>query len=162
MGQRKKMLCLNVRHEHLTLTTSLLLDFFKDDSVKYWLSKGAPAEKIIMGIPAYGRTFTLSSSQTGRNAPASGPGTAGPYTKEAGFWSYYEVSRLHTLSIQNKYCRFRLLAWINLFYRIIYVPCTSLLTLIVPSSRECHRTKPGNNLWEPGCAHQKEDASMEF
>ncbi|KAJ6659926.1 hypothetical protein lerEdw1_018382 [Lerista edwardsae] len=62
-----------------------------DDAVKYWLSKGAPAEKIIMGIPVYGRTFTLSSSQTGLNAPASGPGTAGPYTREAGFLSYYEI-----------------------------------------------------------------------
>ncbi|XP_062997962.1 chitotriosidase-1-like [Elgaria multicarinata webbii] len=62
-----------------------------DNTVKYWKSKGAPAEKIILGIPAYGRTFTLSSSQTGVNAPASGPGTAGQYTKEAGFLAYYEI-----------------------------------------------------------------------
>ncbi|XP_042319704.1 chitotriosidase-1-like [Sceloporus undulatus] len=62
-----------------------------DDAVKYWKSKGAPAEKIILGIPLYGRSFTLSSSQTGVNAPASGPGTAGTYTREAGFLSYYEI-----------------------------------------------------------------------
>ncbi|XP_044301190.1 chitotriosidase-1-like [Varanus komodoensis] len=62
-----------------------------DDAVEYWKSKGAPAEKIIMGIPAYGRTFTLSSSQTGVKAPASGPGTPGTYTKEAGFLAFYEI-----------------------------------------------------------------------
>uniref|UniRef100_A0A8D2L031 GH18 domain-containing protein n=1 Tax=Varanus komodoensis TaxID=61221 RepID=A0A8D2L031_VARKO len=63
----------------------------RDDAVEYWKSKGAPAEKIIMGIPAYGRTFTLSSSQTGVKAPASGPGTPGTYTKEAGFLAFYEI-----------------------------------------------------------------------
>uniref|UniRef100_A0A6J0TUD3 chitinase n=1 Tax=Pogona vitticeps TaxID=103695 RepID=A0A6J0TUD3_9SAUR len=62
-----------------------------DNAVKYWISKGAPAGKIVMGIPAYGKTFTLSSSQTGVNAPASGAGTAGTYTREAGLLSYYEV-----------------------------------------------------------------------
>ncbi|XP_062834574.1 chitotriosidase-1 isoform X2 [Anolis carolinensis] len=62
-----------------------------DDAVNYWKSNGAPSEKIILGIPLYGRSFTLSSSQTGLNAPASGPGTAGIYTREAGFLSYYEI-----------------------------------------------------------------------
>ncbi|XP_060629020.2 chitotriosidase-1-like [Anolis sagrei] len=62
-----------------------------DGAVKYWISNGTPAEKIIMGIPLYGRSFTLSSSQAGVNAPSSGPGTAGTYTREAGFLSYYEI-----------------------------------------------------------------------
>ncbi|XP_053103066.1 chitotriosidase-1-like isoform X2 [Hemicordylus capensis] len=65
-----------------------------DDAVKYWISKGAPSKKIIMGIPSYGRSFTLSSSQTGVNAPVSGPGTAGTFTREAGFLSYYEICTL--------------------------------------------------------------------
>lgn len=65
----------------------------KDNAVKYWKSKGAPPKKIILGIPAYGRTFTLSTSQNGVKAPTSGPGTAGVYTKERGFLAYYEVMK---------------------------------------------------------------------
>uniref|UniRef100_A0A8C2ELG1 chitinase n=1 Tax=Cyprinus carpio TaxID=7962 RepID=A0A8C2ELG1_CYPCA len=53
--------------------------------------QGAPVEKLRMGFAAYGRTFHLTSAASGVGAPASGPGSAGKYTKEAGFWSYYEV-----------------------------------------------------------------------
>uniref|UniRef100_A0A8D0BGF0 GH18 domain-containing protein n=1 Tax=Salvator merianae TaxID=96440 RepID=A0A8D0BGF0_SALMN len=62
-----------------------------DDAVKYWISKGAPAKKINMGMPFYGHSFTLASKNTGVGAPASGAGTAGPYTKESGLLSYYEI-----------------------------------------------------------------------
>jgi len=44
-----------------------------------------------MGFAAYGRTFRLTSSATGVGAPAQGAASAGPYTREAGFWSYYEI-----------------------------------------------------------------------
>ena len=64
--------------------------------------------KLIIGIPAYGRTFTLASSQKGVHAPGSSPlalhrtpfrllllvngaGYPGRYTKTRGFLSYYEV-----------------------------------------------------------------------
>ncbi|KAG8132104.1 hypothetical protein E2320_009985 [Naja naja] len=36
-----------------------------DYAVRYLKTKGAPDGKIIMGIPTYGQTFTLSSAQTG-------------------------------------------------------------------------------------------------
>ncbi|XP_067388001.1 chitotriosidase-1-like [Emydura macquarii macquarii] len=62
-----------------------------DYAVRYWMSKGAPAEKIIMGIPTYGRSFTLSSSKTDVGAPSFGPGSLGPFTREAGFLAYYEI-----------------------------------------------------------------------
>ncbi|XP_012137365.1 chitinase-3-like protein 1 [Megachile rotundata] len=63
-----------------------------DAAVGYWLSQGAPADKIILGIPAYGRSFTLSNpSNTGIGAPARGAGTAGPYTREAGMLGYNEI-----------------------------------------------------------------------
>ncbi|XP_026571412.1 chitinase-3-like protein 1 [Pseudonaja textilis] len=62
-----------------------------DYAVRYLKTKGAPDGKIIMGIPTYGRTFTLSSAQTGVGAPASGPGLAGTFTKIAGTLAYYEV-----------------------------------------------------------------------
>merc|ERR1719309_260969 len=45
----------------------------------------------MMGFASYGRTFRLTSSNTGVGAPASGPAAAGPFTREAGFWAYYEI-----------------------------------------------------------------------
>ena len=51
-----------------------------------------------MGMGTYGRGFRLVSNEdTGMGAPASGPSTAGPYTREAGFLSYYEVMILLSL-----------------------------------------------------------------
>uniref|UniRef100_A0AAY4E8E2 Acidic mammalian chitinase n=1 Tax=Denticeps clupeoides TaxID=299321 RepID=A0AAY4E8E2_9TELE len=60
-------------------------------SMSYWRDQGAPVEKLRMGFATYGRTFRLSSANTGVGAPASGAASAGTYTREAGFWSYYEV-----------------------------------------------------------------------
>ncbi|XP_055626833.1 chitinase-3-like protein 1 [Toxorhynchites rutilus septentrionalis] len=61
-------------------------------SIHYWLSQGAPKEKLVMGIPLYGRSFTLANA--GNNfigAPASGPGIAGPYSRELGVMGYNEL-----------------------------------------------------------------------
>ncbi|KAJ0068284.1 hypothetical protein NL108_004680 [Boleophthalmus pectinirostris] len=62
-----------------------------NDSVSNWLAKGAPSEKLLLGFPTYGRTFRLTTGANGLGAPANGPAEAGPYTRTAGFWSYYEV-----------------------------------------------------------------------
>lgn len=63
-----------------------------DYAVSYLLGRlGAPADKLVMGIPTYGRSFTLASSKTGVGAPISGPGIPGQFTKEAGILAYYEV-----------------------------------------------------------------------
>lgn len=68
-----------------------LIYFNTDYAMKYWRDQGTPAHKLRMGFASYGRTFRLSSSNTGVGAPASGAASAGPYTREAGFWSYYEI-----------------------------------------------------------------------
>lgn len=60
--------------------------------MKYWRDNGAPLEKLIVGIATYGRTFRTVSSASGLGVATSGPASAGSYTREAGFWSYYEVS----------------------------------------------------------------------
>lgn len=44
-----------------------------------------------MGIPTYGRSFTLDTIDTGVGAPASKAGLPGPFTSEAGLLAYYEV-----------------------------------------------------------------------
>ncbi|XP_067387674.1 acidic mammalian chitinase [Emydura macquarii macquarii] len=63
-----------------------------DYAMNYWMNNGAPAEKLIVGFPTYGHTFTLSNpSNTAVGAPTSGPGPAGPYTKQSGFLAYYEI-----------------------------------------------------------------------
>uniref|UniRef100_I3M6A4 Chitinase acidic n=1 Tax=Ictidomys tridecemlineatus TaxID=43179 RepID=I3M6A4_ICTTR len=63
-----------------------------DYVMKYWRDNGASAEKLIVGFPTYGRNFLLRNpSDNGIGAPTSGAGPAGPYTREAGFWAYYEI-----------------------------------------------------------------------
>ncbi|XP_053674153.1 probable chitinase 10 [Anopheles nili] len=63
-----------------------------ESSVKYWLSKGAPAGKLNLGIPFYGHTFKLANpSQTGVGAPTSGLGNKGPYSDQLGFLAYNEI-----------------------------------------------------------------------
>ncbi|XP_053984693.1 chitinase-3-like protein 1 [Hylaeus volcanicus] len=61
-------------------------------AVRYWLSQGAPAEKLILGIPSYGRSFTLANAaNNGLGASAIGPGTIGRYTGEPGTLGYNEI-----------------------------------------------------------------------
>lgn len=53
---------------------------------------GAPAEKLVMGVPLYGRCFTLDDIDNhGMLADASKPGAAGPYTRLAGSQGWNEV-----------------------------------------------------------------------
>ncbi|KAK1152183.1 chitotriosidase-1-like [Acipenser oxyrinchus oxyrinchus] len=60
--------------------------------IKYWLALKAPASKLLLGFPTYGRCFTLADpAKNGVGATITGTGKPGNYTKEAGFWSYYEV-----------------------------------------------------------------------
>ncbi|KFR10887.1 Acidic mammalian chitinase, partial [Opisthocomus hoazin] len=63
-----------------------------DYAMNYWKNSGAPAEKLLVGFPTYGHNFNLQNpSDTAVGAPASGPGPAGPYTRQAGFLAYYEI-----------------------------------------------------------------------
>ncbi|XP_033630491.1 chitotriosidase-1-like [Asterias rubens] len=62
-----------------------------EHAVNQWLNGGCPPSKLILGIGTYGRSFTLSSSQTYIGAPAKSGGTPGKYTREGGFLSYYEI-----------------------------------------------------------------------
>ena len=65
-------------------------------AAKMWTRLGTPKEKLVIGMPTYGRSFTLSdASQYIVNSPAKDGGKAGEYTREAGFLSYYEVNSIN-------------------------------------------------------------------
>uniref|UniRef100_A0A665SV39 chitinase n=1 Tax=Echeneis naucrates TaxID=173247 RepID=A0A665SV39_ECHNA len=67
-----------------------------DSSVSYWLSLGAPAVKLLLGFPTYGRTFRLITSANSLGAPTNGPADAGVYTRTSGFWAFYEICEFIT------------------------------------------------------------------
>ncbi|XP_044204818.1 acidic mammalian chitinase-like [Thunnus albacares] len=62
-----------------------------DYVMQYWMERGAPARKLLLGFPIHACSFTLSTTATGLGAPVSSPATPGPYTQQIGLWSYYET-----------------------------------------------------------------------
>ncbi|XP_029171888.1 mucin-5AC-like [Nylanderia fulva] len=63
-----------------------------DYTINHLLEKGASADKIILGIPTYGRSYTLFNQEaTDLGSPADGPGVEGKATREKGYLAYYEI-----------------------------------------------------------------------
>ncbi|TRY79747.1 hypothetical protein TCAL_01968 [Tigriopus californicus] len=63
-----------------------------DHAIQHWIKKGAPAEKVILGIPFYGRSFTLADKNDNKPGAATiAGGTPGVFTNETGFLAYYEI-----------------------------------------------------------------------
>ena len=64
-------------------------------AANYWLELGCPRDKLLIGLITYGRSFTLTDPEVdGPRAPSRGPGTAGKFTREAGFLAYYEICEM--------------------------------------------------------------------
>jgi len=67
--------------------------YSSDQTMTAWHMSGIDRSKLIMGIPMYGRSFTLKDpSEHGFDAPTKfDGGKAGLYTRSKGFLSYYEI-----------------------------------------------------------------------
>ena len=62
-------------------------------SVEIYLKNGLSADKLVIGIPTYGRAFKLiSRDETDIGRPAQGPAAPGKSTRERGYLAYYEVN----------------------------------------------------------------------
>jgi chitinase len=48
-----------------------------DYAIKYWISNGAPKEKLVLGLATYARCFTLAGNETNLGATTVGAGQAG-------------------------------------------------------------------------------------
>lgn len=65
-----------------------------DYTIKLLVQQGADQRKLILGVPFYGQTFTLSEKAVrlvGEGISARGPGKPGEYTKQPGMLAYYEI-----------------------------------------------------------------------
>jgi len=62
-------------------------------AVDYWLSHGASADKLLLGLATYGRGWKLqdADSCTGTRCPTIGACAAGPYTDLPGYLAYFEI-----------------------------------------------------------------------
>ncbi|CAF0725854.1 unnamed protein product [Didymodactylos carnosus] len=64
-------------------------------SIDTWLEYGVPSNKLVLGMPMYGRTFRLRNKKnTQINSAAKGAGKKGKYTLSDGFLAYYEICDL--------------------------------------------------------------------
>ncbi|XP_058056417.1 probable chitinase 10 [Anopheles bellator] len=68
-------------------------DYFNANfSINYWIEKGAPSKKLVMGMPLYGQSFSLADARhNGLNEKSYGPGEAGEFTRAGGFLAFYEI-----------------------------------------------------------------------
>jgi chitinase len=69
---------------------------FVKESIKNYLNNGVPADKIVLGMPTYGRSFggvsELTSNDHAPGLPFTQAGAAGPSTGSPGLLAYFEIA----------------------------------------------------------------------
>ena len=77
---------------HFALLNTNVTYFLHEYTIKYYISLGFAPEKMAMGIPTYGRCWTLDDpEQNGMLAPANKPSPGGNYTMVPGSLGFNEV-----------------------------------------------------------------------
>ena len=73
------------------------------DTMMYYQELGAPFEKMVMGMPSYGRGFHIyDTEEDGLYCPVDDGIRMGPYTRQKGTWGYNEVLQaLHNDTLTN-------------------------------------------------------------
>jgi len=68
------------------------LDANLNFTISYLIEQGSPKDKLVVGMPLYGASFTLAHKDIhGLNAPKRRKGNAGNFTREQGFLAYYDI-----------------------------------------------------------------------
>lgn len=63
-----------------------------ENGVNLWLQGGCPADKVVLGVPLFGRTYLLDTPEGNSvGSPTIGAGSAGEYTNEPGYLGYCEI-----------------------------------------------------------------------
>lgn len=66
-----------------------------DSAMKHWVEKGAPKSKLSIGVPLFGRSFTLAEKdKNGLYSPIKGEGKVAQYTNQPGYMGYNEICEL--------------------------------------------------------------------
>ena len=74
--------------------------------MRFYLKLGAERRKLVLGIPTYGRSFTLIDARfNGLQAAAQQAGTKGRNTNEDGYLSFYEVGHKFISPSTSRSCR---------------------------------------------------------
>lgn len=74
--------------------------------VKYIIRHGMAADKLILGVPLFGRSYTLAASTLpAPGAPKSGWGDEGQYTQSKGLLAFFEVNKRRLQHKVGKYKR---------------------------------------------------------
>ena len=70
------------------------LSHYQNDASKYWLKRGCPKRKLLIGLAGHGRTFIMGDDVKSPvvQCHAVRLGYPAPITKTTGMISYYEVS----------------------------------------------------------------------
>ncbi|XP_058117969.1 endochitinase-like [Anopheles coustani] len=77
-----------------TFNTTNVQDVSITHSVQKWLKNGCPPNKIILGVPFMGRTFTLDDpANNGLDAPFSDHGKPCPVTSTKAICAYFELCK---------------------------------------------------------------------
>lgn len=81
-----------------------LIFYEQSDGSLLWEEFGCPRDKLVLGVPFYGRSFTLSDpSLHGLHAPITGTGNPGPIIGDPTVLVYFEVGSFYNLIIRETF-----------------------------------------------------------